>query len=137
MPAFRLHLPAAALCLLAGPAMAETPQIDCATAEVQVEMTWCAEQDWIAADADLNDAYAAARRAMQDIDAGLPDAEQGAEAYLRDGQRAWIAFRDASCAAEGYMMHGGSAEPMVIYGCWARLSAERAGDLWMLASGGG
>lgn len=117
--------------LIAFPAVAQ--EVDCATAEAQVELTYCAEQDWLAADADLNAAYGAARAMMQGIDADLPAAERGAADFLRDGQRAWVTFRDATCAAEGYAMHGGSAEPMVIYGCRARLTQQRAADLAAMA----
>lgn len=117
----------------AGPAPAQ--EVDCAAAVAQVELTYCAEQDWIAADADLNLAYRAARAAMQAIDAGLPEDQRGAEGNLRAAQRAWITFRDAGCAAEGYGFHGGSAEPMVIYGCRAALTRGRAEDLWALGKG--
>ena len=117
------------------PAVAPAQQVDCANTMAQVEMTFCAERDWMTADADLNRAYSAARDMMRAIDADLPKAERGAEVALRDSQRSWIPFRDQACAAEGYMMHGGSAEPMVIYGCRARLTAERAGALWALAEG--
>ena len=92
----------------------------------QVELTYCADQDWKAADEDLNAAYAAAKQMMQQIDADLPQDEQGADANLKAGQRAWVTFRDATCAAEGYAMHGGSAEPMLIYGCRARLTEQRS-----------
>lgn len=119
------------LLLLAGGAGAQ--QVDCAKAMAQVELTYCAEQDWMAADAALNAAYKAARQAQQAIDADLPAAERGAEAQLRDAQRAWVSFRDAACAAEGYQMHGGSAEPMVIYGCRARLTEARTADLLVLS----
>ena len=122
-----------ALILSLLPLSAAAQEVDCETAEVQVEITYCAEQDWIVADEDLNEAYQAAMAMMKDIDAGLPEDQQGAAAYLRDGQRAWIAFRDATCAAEGYVMHGGSGEPMLIYGCYARLSEARALDLWAVA----
>jgi uncharacterized protein YecT (DUF1311 family) len=108
-------------------------EVDCETAEAQVELTFCAEQDWQAADAALNDAYRAARAMMRQIDLGLPKDEQGAEANLREAQRAWVSFRDATCAAEGYAMHGGSAEPMVIYGCRARLTEQRTVDLLAMA----
>ena len=117
--------------LIAFPAVAQ--EVDCATAEAQVELTYCAEQDWLAADADLNTAYAAARKRMQGIDADLEADQRGAADYLRDGQRAWVTFRDATCAAEGYAMHGGSAEPMVIYGCRARLTEQRTADLEAMA----
>ena len=113
--------------LTALPAAAQ--DVDCATAEVQMELTYCAEQDWLAADAELNAAYGVARDLMQGIDADLETSQRGAADYLRDGQRAWVTFRDATCAAEGYTMHGGSAEPMVIYGCRARLTEQRTADL--------
>ncbi len=118
-------------CLMAGAASAQ--DVDCAQAQAQVELTFCAEQDWMAADDLLNAAYRKARSVMQNIDADLPEDEQGAEANLQTAQRAWITFRDAACAAEGYQMHGGSAEPMVIYGCRARLTTARAEDLRALA----
>lgn len=106
--------------------------VDCANAMAQMELTYCAEQDWLAADEALNVAYGEAKALMQQIDADLPKAERGAEVYLRDAQRAWIGFRDAACVAEGYVMHGGSAEPMLIYGCRARLTEQRAEDLRLL-----
>lgn len=113
--------------LLAGGAAAQ--EVDCANAMAQVELTYCAEQDWLTVDATLNAAYKAARQEMRNIDASLPAAERGAEMQLRDAQRAWVSFRDAACAAEGYLMYGGSAEPMVIYGCRARLTEARIADL--------
>lgn len=128
-----MRLAVAVLAVLLVPGWALAQDVDCATAEAQVELTFCAEQDWLAADEALNDAYGAARALMQQIDAALPKAERGAELALRDGQRAWVTFRDATCAAEGYAMHGGSAEPMVIYGCRARLTGQRAADLQMIA----
>ncbi len=109
--------------------------LDCANSETQIEMTACAEQDWRAADADLNDAYKSALAMMQEYDMALPKAQQGAAAHLRDAQRAWITFRDETCSAEGYQVHGGSMEPMVIYGCQARITADRAEDLWAMAAG--
>lgn len=109
-------------------------QVDCANAVAQMEMTFCAERDWQAADADLNRAYAAARGLMRQIDANLPRDQRGAEENLKEAQRAWITFRDKACAAEGYLMHGGSAEPMVIYGCMAHLTQQRAADLWSLSA---
>ncbi len=125
------------LLLSAGAAAAQdaAQDVDCQNAQAQMEMTYCAEQDWLAADAALNTAYKAARAAMQSVDAELPKAERGAEENLRTAQRAWVTFRDAACAAEGYPMHGGTAEPMVIYGCRARLTEARTEDLRSLAEG--
>ena len=122
---------ALALIMFALPAAAQ--DVDCDNAEAQVELTYCAEQDWMAADADLNDAYQAAMAVMKSVDANLDASERGAAENLLNAQRAWITFRDAACAAEGYSMHGGSAEPMVIYGCRALLTQQRAESLWYLA----
>ncbi|MDT8856110.1 lysozyme inhibitor LprI family protein [Paracoccaceae bacterium Fryx2] len=122
---------ALAALLLAQPAAAQ--EVDCEAAEVQMELTFCAEQDWNAADKALNVTYKAARDVMRNIDAGLPEARRGAEMQLRDAQRAWVTFRDATCSAEGYAYHGGSIEPMVIYACRARLTWQRAEDLDAIA----
>jgi uncharacterized protein YecT (DUF1311 family) len=114
---------------MAGPALAQ--EVDCSVAEAQMELTFCAEQDWMAADAELNDAYKAAMAVMKRIDATLGEGKN-AEGYLRQAQRDWVAFRDNACAAEAYPMHGGSAEPMLIYGCRARLTEERTLGLYYI-----
>ena len=115
----------AATMALAGPGLAQ--EVDCATAETQNEMTFCAEQDWNAADADLNAVYTDAVAALRQIDADLALGNEDANgtAFLRQAQRDWISFRDNACAAEAWPMHGGSAEPMLIYACRARLTLER------------
>lgn len=118
-----------ALVLTLLPGVAPAQQVDCANAGSQMEMTFCAEQDWMAADAALNAAYKTAMAAQRRIDADLPADQRGAEDYLRQAQRAWVSFRDAACAAEGYQAHGGSMEPMLIYACRARLTETRARDL--------
>ncbi|MBO6756846.1 MAG: DUF1311 domain-containing protein [Roseibium sp.] len=98
-------------------------------------MTYCAEQDWQAADADLNTAYNAAMAAMRETDSYLPDNLKGAADALRSAQRAWIPYRDAACAAYGYQARGGSMEPMLIYACRADLTRQRTGELMDLAGG--
>lgn len=118
------------------PGVATAQDVDCGNAMAQAELTFCAEQDWNGADDDLNDAYKAAMAVMKAVDADLPADQQGAAAHLKAAQRAWVTFRDEACAAEGYMMHGGSAEPMVIYGCRSSLTRERAAGLWHLAGQG-
>lgn len=118
--------------LLLAPA-AGAQEVDCENAMAQVDMTFCAGQEYEVADAALNAAYKQARAAMKAIDADLPEDERGAERSLQEAQRAWIVYRDAACAAEGYLMHGGSAEPMVVYGCLATLARVRTQDLLYLA----
>ena len=117
--------------VMAGTVQAQ--EVDCSLAETQQEMNLCAESDWQAADDVLNGAYAKAMILMKNIDAELAAQDQGAVLNLRRAQRAWVEFRDAACAAEAYMMHGGSAEPMLTYGCMARLTSARATDLEQLS----
>jgi len=112
-------------------------EVSCVDAQSQADMTACAEQDWQAQDEALNEAYGHAMRAMKALDAALPKAEQGAATALKQAQRAWITYRDAACLAEGYTMHGGSAEPMVVYGCMSRLTEERTNGLYLLTDEGG
>ena len=115
--------------------MAQSQSPDCNNAMTQQVMNACAARDFSTADSDLNAAYAQARGVMRRIDATLPANQRGAEVALRDAQRAWVTFRDNACAAEGFQMRGGSAEPLVVLGCKARLTQARAADLWALAAG--
>lgn len=55
--------------------------------------------------------------------------DESAVAALKTAQRAWIPFRDGNCAAEAFMMKGGSAEPLVYYSCLASMTATRADEL--------
>ena len=108
---------------------ASAQEIDCANVVTQSDMNQCAYADWEAADADLNTAYQAAMELLQGWDADLPEDEQGGAAALKDAQRAWIIFRDKACEAEGYAMKGGSAEPLLVYGCMRQLTEDRTGQL--------
>jgi uncharacterized protein YecT (DUF1311 family) len=112
---------------LALPAAAQ--EIDCSNTMIQMELNQCAYQEWEAADIELNAAYKRAIGLLQEWDANLPEDEQGGANALKEAQRAWITFRDQACAAEGYAMKGGSAEPLLIYGCMRQLTEERTGHL--------
>jgi uncharacterized protein YecT (DUF1311 family) len=119
-------------CIGAG-AAARAQEAGCEDAITQREMNDCAAQDFTAADQELNEAYGAARAALRLIDRSLLPDDRGAEAALRDAQRAWITFRDNACAAEGFRMRGGSAEALLVYSCMTRLTNQRIDDLWSLA----
>ena len=108
---------------------AAAQDIDCANAVTQQDMNQCAYADWESADAKLNAAYKRAMAVMTQWDADLPEAEQGGAAALKEAQRAWITFRDKACEAEGYAMKGGSAEPLLVYGCMRLLTEERTAHL--------
>ena len=115
------------LACLTLPAAAQ--EVDCANAVTQQDMNQCAYGGWEAADADLNAAYKRAMDLLKGWDADLPEAEQGGAAALKEAQRAWISFRDKACEAEGYAMKGGSAEPLLVYGCMRQLTEDRTGQL--------
>lgn len=126
----------ALLVALTGDAGAE-PQVDCNNAGTQMELNYCAERDYLAADADLNEIYPQAIEAMRQIDSRLEPGRRGAVESLRAAQRAWIPFRDKACEAEGYLVSGGSMMALIVYGCLERLTRQRVEDLEGLVYGMG
>lgn len=95
-----------------------------------VGMTGCtiAEEDWW--DARLNAEYQALMDRERQGDAdwqpipGLMPRPSGAEA-LRTMQRAWIAYRDATCTYEELQWWGGTGASGAGAGCRMRLTAEQ------------
>ena len=118
----RLALTLAALAF-AAPALAQN--LNCNNAMSQSEMNICADQEFRAADARLNAAYARLMAVAGD---------EGFKAKLRIAQRAWISFRDNECTYETADNEGGSIHPMVYAGCLARLTKERTKALNALAA---
>jgi uncharacterized protein YecT (DUF1311 family) len=121
------------LCIAGHTASAQ--DIDCANAMAQQDLNQCAYADWEAADAKLNTAYRLAINMLEGWDADLPAEEQGGAEALREAQRAWITFRDKACEAEGYAMKGGSAEPLLVYGCMRLVTEERSAHLEAMVEG--
>lgn len=115
------------------PVEAQEPEVDCKKAETQMELTYCAEQDFDAADKVLNTQYQAARKATKRWDADAEADQKGADDALVRAQRAWVAYRDAQCESFGYQAHGGSMEPQLIYECQADLTRKRTAELKTLA----
>lgn len=111
---------------------AAAQDVDCSTAMAQVDLNACAYQDWEAADADLNVAYKQAMTLLEGWDENLPAEEQGGAKALKEAQRAWITFRDKACEAESFGIKGGSAEPLVRFGCMRQLTLERTAQLTAL-----
>jgi uncharacterized protein YecT (DUF1311 family) len=124
-----------ALSCLAAPAWAQ--DIDCSRAMAQQELNQCAYMDWEAADAELNRVYKQVVAIYKQMDQTLPPEYGSAFETLRDGQRAWVTFRDKACEAEGFAMRGGSAEPLLVYGCMRLLTLERVGHLQGMIEGYG
>lgn len=145
------------LASLLAPLMAQTaaePPVagwNCDNPQVQQEMNWCAGQDYVAADAELNAQWTATAAIMKARDTGTEDdivpinpaapSDAGAVrmAYtghfqtLLEAQRAWLSYRDAHCRLEGYAFLGGSAQSMVIAGCLATVTRQRTQELRDLA----
>jgi uncharacterized protein YecT (DUF1311 family) len=120
----------AILIALSLPAAAQ--QVDCANAITQLDLNTCAARDWEEADARLNEVYAETVAILQEADANYPISGDSEEDRLRAAQRAWIAYRDANCDSAGYPMRGGSAEPLLTYGCLRRMTEERITELQAL-----
>lgn len=136
---FLLFGACAALLLAAPSAFAqEQPDVDCENATTQMDMNYCAGQDYGAADADLNEAYKATMAAMKAKDTELAEIDPnsvGAEAALRKAQRAWIDYRDGQCDLAGFEARGGSMEPMLVSTCLADLTRKRTEELKALTEG--
>jgi uncharacterized protein YecT (DUF1311 family) len=120
----------AALALAAAP---EEEEPNCKEPRWQPEMTVCAYIDYEKADAAMNAEWKPllAMMKVRDQEDSKPagDSRPGFVAALRQGQRAWIKFRDAHCVSEGYFARGGSMEPMVIAGCPEEITKARTKQL--------
>lgn len=134
----RAALTALLFCVSSQVAFAQDAELDCENAMAQQDMNICAAQDADAADAELNAAWKAARKAAVEEDRQYSDigVEPGAEAALLKAQRGWIAFRDGTCELAGFEARGGSMEPMLVSSCIAEMTRERTKQLKTVAEGG-
>ena len=116
--------------LVDGPASGQgQPKANCKNPQTQMEMTYCAEQGYNAADKALNAQYQLARKAAKKWDVDAATEQPASDAALVAAQRAWVAYRDAHCESVGWQAHGGSMEPQLIYDCSADLTRERTAQL--------
>lgn len=100
--------------------------IDCANAQNTIEINFCADREYAAADAALNDIYKQALAAIAKSDGEKPYDPKSWEAALRASQRAWIAFRDADCKGlEPMQWSGGTGTTGAVLGCMTQLTQER------------
>ena len=101
------------------PGIAGAQNLNCQKAQTQSELNQCA--DLIARDADqkLNQVYQQLRK------------NRGTEldTLLVESEKAWIKYRDASCAFSRKRVAGGSIAPMVSSNCIARLTEQRTQEL--------
>jgi uncharacterized protein YecT (DUF1311 family) len=104
-------------------------EVDCSNQVTQIDMNQCAYDAWQAADVTLNRVYREAIAAVQARDRDYPLEGASEEDRLRLAQRTWVAFRDANCDAAGYQMRGGSAEPLLVNGCFLQMTEQRIAEL--------
>lgn len=88
---------------------------DCAEGTTQLSLNECTSTDLAEADGAMNALYT---RLMGQL-------APKAKASLREAQKAWLLYRDKTCAFEGLGTSGGSMQPMVIGACLTKLTAER------------
>ena len=94
-----------------------------------VGMVGCYEQERLYWDARLNAAYRLARAEAKKIDAEMREIGSSAPSQadaLRDMQRAWIGFRDASCDYERALWGGGTGGGPASVACHMFMTAEQA-----------
>lgn len=101
----------AAILLASIPALAA----DRCESMVQSDLNECARADYRTADAALNAVYV---QLMKKVGPKTKDA-------LRAAQKAWLSYRDATCALETMGLEGGSAYPMELSGCLKGLTDAR------------
>jgi uncharacterized protein YecT (DUF1311 family) len=125
-----------ALLLSALPAV-ELKNVDCAKAVITAEISYCADQDFQRADAELNTQWKKTLARMKERDAFIDrsrDHRPTASQALLDAQQKWLKFRDAHCLTERFLVRGGSAEPSMEATCLAKLTRERTAELRYLAT---
>ena len=91
----------------------------CANPQSQAEMNQCAANDYIAADAVLNQVY-------QKLVAKLDEDEK---AQLKEAQNAWLKYRDTNCDFVADQFKGGTMRPMIYAGCLADVTKKRTSEL--------
>lgn len=97
--------------------------------QTTIGISECIQAETAEWDAILNEEYVATQElnAMADAE-GLSRMMDRTEA-LRAAQRAWIAFRDADCAARYAMWQDGSIRTVVGANCHLTMTAQRAIEL--------
>lgn len=96
------------------------------------DMGECSSQKYKSADALLNRVYKARVAALNkeaQAEKGAGPLESFGEETLKrlvKAQKAWIAFRDAECDLAGAEMLHGGGEALLVSGCLAEITLERA-----------
>lgn len=80
------------------------------------EMSRCGYYHWVGADIQLNRSYNELLKKL---------GTKAAKEKLVKAQRAWLAFRDATCKFESDEMAGGTGEGVLYLGCLGTVTEER------------
>ncbi|HEY9831342.1 MAG TPA: lysozyme inhibitor LprI family protein [Stenomitos sp.] len=94
-------------------------RVDCSNAQTTVEMKYCSQQSYQAADKQLNQVY-------QQVTSSIKGEQKQ---LLTTAQQAWIKFRDNNCNFETYLNRGGTGYEIFRNGCLERLTKQRTKDL--------
>lgn len=89
-------------------------------------MTACVDQEAAHWDGVLNAAYQDLVAQAGRLDASQPDLKPAQIDLLREMQRDWIAFRDASCRMEAGLYRDGSMMGLIFANCQLQLTGEQA-----------
>ena len=95
----------------------------------QQGMNYCSGLEFDKADAELNTMWKTVMPRLKQWDAELEISDTGYANAVLEAQRAWIAFRDTQCTAEGFQVHGGTMQPLIINSCLAKMTRARTKQL--------
>lgn len=109
----------AVLCMWAGVALADDPDVDCNNAMTQFEMNVCAGRDFQRADEELD----------ADLAKILPRLDALEQDLFKQAQLAWTKFRDAECEFQSSFTRGGTVQPMVHAYCLAGMTKNRVKEM--------
>jgi uncharacterized protein YecT (DUF1311 family) len=100
------------------------PQMNpCASANTQIEMNQCSNEEYKKVDSHLNAVYKNLLSMLQS------DSYRIARQKLRAAQRAWIQYRDLHCDAVRQQWEGGSISPLEWSGCMTETTNDRIAEL--------
>ena len=122
---------AASAMLVEPGAMAATPPVDdpdCGGNTMQ--MAQCANRIFEREDRELNQLWKEMTAALEREDRKAEDHREPRLDIARKAQRAWVAYRDAQCAADADAeARGGTIYPLVYIGCRTEMTRARIQQL--------
>lgn len=98
-----------------------SPPKDCDSAPDRLGLELCAVAKFRDADAELNKVYQALMT--------RPGGDEKNRALLREAQRAWLVYRDKTCAWESDLARGGTVATLYAVNCLNETTAARADSL--------